>query len=133
MDTLFYRNLANNTGVFKYLIDAAEEEECKEIILVYYHLLASPKPLTPEELDDRIELWMEDKLNTKIDFDIEKTLNNLAAIRVPLKTVQGSEYNIKQVTLLQRDRSNRCQVLSLSEAKQAIDYVWDHLFDYASD
>lgn len=131
-ETLFYRNLANNSGVFKYLIDAAEEEECKEIILVYYHLLTSPEPLTPEALDDRIELWMEHKFGTKIDFDIEKTLRNLAAIKAPIKISQGSEYTIKQVTLLQRDRDNRCQVLPLNEAKQAIDYVWDHLFEYAS-
>ncbi|MGH8002305.1 MAG: TMEM143 family protein, partial [Brasilonema sp.] len=35
-DTLFFKNLANNAGVFQTLIDIAEEEECKEIILVYY-------------------------------------------------------------------------------------------------
>ena len=40
--------------------DAAEEEETKEIILVYYHLLTSPDPLTPAQLDDRIERWMEE-------------------------------------------------------------------------
>ena len=37
-ETLFFRNMANNAGVFQFLIDSAEEEECKEIILVYYHL-----------------------------------------------------------------------------------------------
>ena len=34
-ETLFFRNMASNVGVFQYIIDAAEEEECKEIILVY--------------------------------------------------------------------------------------------------
>ena len=70
-ETLFYRNIANNSGVFKYLIDVAEEEECKEIILAYYHLLISPTPLTSSELDDRIETWMEEKFGTIIDYDID--------------------------------------------------------------
>ncbi|MEM7592518.1 MAG: TMEM143 family protein [Cyanobacteria bacterium P01_A01_bin.83] len=131
-ETLFYRNLANNSGVFKYLIDAAEEEECKEIILVYYHLLVSSTPLTPSALDDRIELWMEQKLGTKIDFDIEKPLRNLAAVKAPIRSSQGSEYTVKQVSLLQRDRQNLCQVLPLSEAKSVLDYVWDNIFDYSS-
>ncbi|MCC0177919.1 DUF3754 domain-containing protein [Waterburya agarophytonicola K14] len=130
-ETLFYRNIANNTGVFKYIIDAAEEEECKEIILAYYHLLTSKKPLTPSQLDDRIEAWMEDNFDIKIDFDIEKPLGNLEEIKAEIKHIEDSTYTTKQVSLLQRDCKNfRCQVLPLTEAKQAIDYVWDNLFQY---
>ena len=129
-ETLFYRNIANNSGVFKYLIDAAEEEECKEIILAYYHLLTSDRPLTPSQLDDRIEAWMENNFDTKIDFDITKPLENLAAIKAKITSVSGNNYAGKTLSLLQRDRQNRCQVLPLTEAKQAIDYVWDNLFQY---
>ena len=130
-ETLFYRNIANNSGVFKYIIDAAEEEECKEIILVYYHLLTSKLSLTPTQLDDRIEAWMEDNFNTKIDFDIDKTLKNLAAIKGEISYQKDSTYATKQVALLQKElKSNRCQVLPLKQAKQAIDYVWDNLFQY---
>ncbi|MEM8674748.1 MAG: DUF3754 domain-containing protein, partial [Cyanobacteria bacterium P01_G01_bin.67] len=89
-------------------------------------------PLTPSALDDRIETWMEHKLGTKIDFDIEKPLRNLAAIKAPIKHSVDNEYSVKQVSLLQRDRQNHCQVLSLSEAKSTIDYVWDNIFDYSS-
>ncbi|WP_019506448.1 TMEM143 family protein [Pleurocapsa sp. PCC 7319] len=130
-ETLFYRNIANNSGVFNSLIDAAEEEECKEIILAYYHLLTSDTPLTALELDDHIESWMEDKLGTKIDFDIENPLRNLAAIKAEIKRSEDTTYAVKQVALLKRDRHNRCQVLPLAEAKQAIDYVWDHIFLYS--
>ena len=129
-ETLFYRNIANNTGVFHYLIDAAEEEECKEIILVYYHLLTSNKPLTPSQLDDRIETWMEERFNTIIDFDIDKPIRNLEAIKAKIKYSEGNTYALKQVSLLKRDRNLRCHVLSLTEAKQAIDYVWDNIFQY---
>ncbi|WP_242053080.1 hypothetical protein [Planktothricoides raciborskii] len=63
------------------MIDAAEEEECKEIILVYYHLLRNPEPMTPEELDDIIEQWMNEKFDPKIYFDIKGFLQNLQTIR----------------------------------------------------
>ena len=129
--TLFYRNIANNSGVFKYLIDAAEEEECKEIILVYYHLLTSKIALTPSQLDDRIESWMAEKFGTVIDFDIEKTLRNLSAIKAEVKYSEGNSYSIKQVTLLEKDRNNNCHTLPLKEAKRVMDSVWDRLFEYA--
>ncbi len=132
METLFYRNIANNSGVFQYLIDAAEEEECKEIILVYYHLLTSSSPLTAAELDDRIESWMLERFGTIIDFDIEKTLRNLAAIKATIQSNEANSYAVKQVSLLKRDRDNRCQALPLSEAKSVIDNVWDNIFDYSA-
>ncbi|MDJ0588558.1 MAG: TMEM143 family protein [Pleurocapsa sp. MO_226.B13] len=130
-ETLFYRNLANNTGVFQYLIDAAEEEECKEIILVYYHLLTSEQPLTASQLDDRIEIWMKEHFQVTIDFDIEKPLANLEAIKAEIKHSEGNTYAKKQVRLLSRDRyASSCQVLSIKEAKQVMDYVWDNIFQY---
>ena len=129
-ETLFYRNIANNSGVFKYLIDAAEEEECKEIILVYYHLLTSPKPLTPLQLDNQIESWMADKFGTVIDFDIEKPLRNLGEIKISDRQLHGNTYHLKQKALLKRDRHNLCHILPLNEAKQVLDWVWDNIFEY---
>ena len=129
-ETLFYRNIANNSGVFQYLIDVAEEEECKEVILAYYHLLTSPTPLTPSQLDDRIETWMLEKFGTVIDFDIENPLRNLAEIKAEIKNSDATAYAMKQVALLKRDRDSYCRVLPLSEAKQVMDLVWDNLFKY---
>jgi hypothetical protein len=130
-ETLFYRNIASSQGVFQYLIDAAEEEECKEIILVYYHLLTSNIPLTAEELDDRIEDWLETKFGTTIDFNIQHTLQNLATIQGEIKQQQSHIYSMKKISLLKRDRNNFYSVISLDEAKQVIDYVWDNAFHYA--
>ena len=129
-ETLFYRNIANNSGVFKYLIDAAEEEECKEIILVYYHLLTTPKALTPLQLDNQIESWMADKFGTVIDFDIEKPLRNLSEIEICDRQMLGNTYHLKQKALLKRDRHNLCHILPLNEAKQVLDWVWDNIFKY---
>lgn len=130
-ETLFYRNMANNSGVFQYLIDAAEEEECKEIILVYYHLLTSPEPLTASQLDSCIESWLDEQFNTKIDFDIAKPLQNLAEIKAEIKELEDSTYATKKVSILKQDKNQLYQVSSLSEAKTAMDYIWDNLFQYS--
>jgi hypothetical protein len=127
-DTLFFKNLANNTTVFQALIDAAEEEECKEIFLVYYHLLVSNQSLTPEELDNKIEEWMEEKFDTKIDFDINSPIRNLEAIKGKVQKDNGEWV---ETPLLWKDRKGCCQVLPLVEAKHVVDYVWDNIFSYS--
>lgn len=129
-DTLFFQNLANNASVFQMLIELAEEEECKEIILTYYHLLTSPTPLTPQQLDSRIEAWMENKLGTKINFDIQGPLKNLENIRGQI--IQSSEItdSESEIPLLTYNQQGACQVLSLDDAKMVIDYVWDNAFRY---
>ena len=129
-ETLFFKNLASNVSVFQSLIDSAEEEECKEIILVYYHLLTSSKSLTAEQLDDKIEAWMEEKLNTHIDFDIHGPLNNLEAIKASLVNTP-SESSIPRESLLTYD-GEHCKVLPLADAKKVIDYLWDNAFLYAN-
>jgi hypothetical protein len=129
-DTLFFRNIASNLGVFYSLIDAAEEEECKEIILVYYHLLTQPEPLTDRELDQQIEQWMQDKFGTIIDFDIQGPLQNLQQLRGELKTETGKA--IANVPLLTRDPQGRCHILPLHQAKTVVDSVWDGVFQYAN-
>lgn len=128
-DTLFFKNMANNASVFHSLVDAAEEEECEEIILAYYHLLTSKAALTPAQLDDRIESWMEHKFGTKIDFDINGPIGNLEAICGKIAKWEDQESKSK-VSLLSRDRQGCCHVLPLDEAKELLDYIWDNIFLY---
>ena len=129
-ETLFFNNLASNAGVFQSLIDAAEEEECKEIILVYYHLLTSSVPLTPEQLDNRIEAWMSEKFDTKIDFDINGPLRNLEAIRGKISLDSGS-VSESDLSLLRIDPQGYCHMLPLEQALKVMDYVWDNAYLYA--
>ncbi len=123
-DTLFFKNLANNTSVFQCLTDIAEEEECKEILLVYYHLLTSSEPLTPEQLDAKIEAWMLEKTGTQINFDIQGPLQNLQDIRGRRKESESEQ------PLLEYDAQGRCQIPSLQKARSILDYVWDNAFRY---
>ena len=61
--SLYFQNLDNNSGVFKYLLDDAEEEECKEIILAYYFLLNEKDQNHDEKsLDVRIEFSLSGRI-----------------------------------------------------------------------
>ena len=131
-ETLFFRKLAVNLGVFQSLIDAAEEEECKEVILVYYHLITSESRLKPEKLDNKIEAWMDTNFGTKIDFDIQNTLKSLTKIKGKIMRGEDGKNREIEKSLLTYDSQGNCQVLSLDEAKQVIDYVWDNVFSYAN-
>jgi hypothetical protein len=127
-DTLFFKNLVTNQGVLYSLTDAAEEELCKEAILVFYHLLTAAGPLDRMQLDNRIENWMQERFGTRIDFDIDKTLRGLTAIKADLPTGDG----IQERALLTVQDDGKLQVLPIEEAKQLIDYIWDHAFQYAN-
>jgi hypothetical protein len=77
---LYFKNLDNNAGVFHRLIDAAEEEECKEAFLAYYFLLQAEAPLSRQELDQKIEHWLFEKWQQRINFDIADALEKLESL-----------------------------------------------------
>lgn len=118
-DTLFFKNLVCNSGVFHSLVDAAEEEECKEIILAYYHLLTHENDLDTSTLDDLIENWFETQHDLALDFDIAKALEKMKRLAYEGKP------------LLWED-GNALKVQPLDEAKTLIDAVWDNIFSYNS-
>jgi len=80
---LYFQNLNSNAGVFTQLIDAAEEEECKEAILAYYFLWTEPDcGRDPESLDARIERFLHEELGRKADFQIDDALRKLEKLEV---------------------------------------------------
>lgn len=109
-DNLYFKNLDNNAGVFHHLIDAAEEEECKEVILAYYFLLASRDGLSKEQLDSTIENWFVQKFGFDIDFEIEDALNKLIRFGMVEQT------------------NNIFKANSIAKAQTALDTKWDDLF-----
>lgn len=129
-DTLFFRNLDCNAGVFHRVMDEAEEEECKEIILAYYHLATNPQGMTKEGLDDFIENWLEQKFNTKIDFAVEKALEQLESLRGKIVEDGQKEENLPVRTVVEKDSKGVYKALSLDESKTIVDYIWDNYFDY---
>ena len=111
-ENLYFKNLDNNAGVFHHLIDVAEEEECKETILAYYHLLTSKQPLTAAELDKKIELWFVDKYKCTLDFEMHDALAKLVRFDL-VKEIKG-KYLAKP----------------LSDSNKQLDSLWDGYFNY---
>jgi len=124
-EQLFFRNLATNRSVFHRLVDSAEEEEGKEMILVLHHLLTGPaEGLTRSELDARIEGWMEERFGEAIDFDIAGALGNLANRRGP--TRDGAD-----AALVEEGPDGRLRALPVEDAKHVLDHLWDSAYGYA--
>jgi len=125
-EQLFFRNLATNRSVFHRVIDSAEEEEAKEMLLVFYHLISSPEEkLTRETLDAKIEKWMEERLGSMIDFDIDGPLGNLTKLRGPAR-------DGKEVALVETGEDGILRTVPLEDAKHVLDHLWDNAFNYAN-
>jgi hypothetical protein len=112
-DNLYFKSLDNNAGVFHTLIDAAEEEDFKEVLLAYTFLLNSEEGLSKSALDEKIEAWFMSKYNCHLDFEISDAIEKLE--RMQLVTFKGDIY----------------QAISLAQAKQHLDKRWDSLFQYS--
>ena len=111
--SLYYQNLDNNAGVFYHLIDKAEEQECREVILAYFCLWRSAATgWTSADLDDYIELELERLANLKVDFEIGDALEKLDRLGLVEKT--GDRYRAKP----------------LQAAQERLDYLWDNYFQY---
>jgi Protein of unknown function (DUF3754) len=80
--SLYYQNLDNNSGVLYRLLDAAEEQECREAILAYFYLLkfAETDGLTESMIDDLVEEELERTAGIKVDFEIDDALRKLDRI-----------------------------------------------------
>lgn len=111
-DSLYFKNLGNNSGVFHSLLDASEEEELKEAILAYVFLRKEGKALSADELDRKIEQWFMERFQSDLDFDVEDALGKLSRIGL------GSH------------SKGKWSVLPIKGALRRIDEIWDGLFDY---
>lgn len=111
-DSLYFKNVGNNSGAFYSLLNSSEEEALKETILAYTFLNKSKNPLTAQELDSQIESWFASQLNTELDFDVNDALLKLKAIGLGIET------------------NEKWEVIPLNEALIKIDELWDNVFDY---
>lgn len=111
-ENLYFKNLDNNAGVFHHLIDAAEEEECKETILAYYHLYIADRSMSIKDLDRHIEQWFSDRYQCELDFEMQDALDKLIRLQL-VEEVEG-KYRAK----------------SLSISNKQLDCLWDGFFNY---
>lgn len=113
-DNLYFKNLDNNAGVFHTLIDAAEEEDCKEALLAYSFLLNfGSAGISAEELDEKIEHWFMQQHQCVLDFDVADALNKL--VRMNIISQSNDIFKAKP----------------LREACAILDDYWDNIYQSA--
>lgn len=125
--TLFFKSISVNAGVFQCLIDAAEEEECKEALLAYYHLLTAGRTFTKEELDQYIENWFVENHQTHVDFDVEDALEKLKKLKSTIEMPNGK---VEERAIVERNDDGTLQVLPLDQSIRVLDCIWDNIFRY---
>lgn len=108
--SLYFKNLDNNAGVFYRLVNDAEEEECKEAVLAYYFLLSSEQAMSRPELDRKIEHWLASKWHCKVDFEIDDALAKLLALQLVTET------------------DDKLTVVSIEKGIRILDKRWDDYF-----
>ncbi len=106
-ENLYFKTLADGPGVLFTILDAAEEEDTKELLLAYRCLLDGPR--TAAEVDAAVESWLRDGAGVTLDFEISDALTKLAALG--LATGEGE----------------RCRALALTEARGRLLQLWDEL------
>ncbi len=109
--SLYFQNLDNNSGVFKNLIDDAEEQECKEAIIAYYFLLTEGER-SEKELKKRVENFFEEELKQTVCFEVEDAIRKL-----------------EEDGIVKR-KKEELSAVSIDEALAIIDYKWDNFFKY---
>lgn len=107
---LYFKNLDNNAGVFHRIANDAEEEECKEAILAYYFLLINEQGLSREALDGKIEHWLQEKWQCRVNFEIDDALNKLRTLK------------------LVSEADDRFQAVSIQQGIKNLDDRWDNYF-----
>jgi Protein of unknown function (DUF3754) len=112
-DNIYYRNVNNNSGIFDYVIGAAEEQQVKEAFLAYHFLHVANSPPLASELDSRVEEWLRATFAVDVDFDVGEAVDKL-----------------EQLGLLRRD-GERLIVAPFDEAYSTLRGVWGSLFPAA--
>jgi hypothetical protein len=95
--SLYYQNLDNNAGVINRLLDEAEEQEVREVLLAYFHLwrFAVDRAWTADELDGHVETDLEKRLNLRVDFEIGDALGKLERLQLLMK--DGDGYRVRPI------------------------------------
>jgi hypothetical protein len=111
-DNIYFKNVNNNAGVFETLINAAEDQEVKEVILAYHSLLTAGPAAHAGELDRRIENWLKATFQIDADFEVGDALSKLEGLGF----------------LTQKD--GKIAAVPLPDALARLDSLWDRLYDF---
>lgn len=114
--SLYFQSLANNASALTLLVDTAEAEELKEMLLAYFVLyIERDQDYTREALDRRVEQWLRDQFGVEADFEIGDALRKL----------------VEKGLIAERDGAHSVlKVYDLPTALRRLDKVWDEFFKF---
>ncbi len=89
--SLYYQNLDSNAGVFHRIMDEAEDQDLREVLLAYFYLwrYATERGWGCAELDDYVELDLERRLQLRVDFEIEDAMGKLESVGIVQRVGEG--------------------------------------------
>ncbi len=107
--SLYYQNLDNNGGVLFRLLDEAEEQEIREVLLAYFFLwrYGGERGWTAAELDFYIELDLKKRVPAEVNFEIIDALNKLLRAGIVEKI------------------DDRYRALPIDAAQEKLDISWE--------
>jgi len=110
---LYYQNLDNNAGVFHRLLDEAESQECREVLIAYFLLWkqAPESGWTETELDRASESFIRSLIEVEVDFECHDALAKL--LRLGLAERRDPEHYV---------------AVSPNRSLERLDAAWDRAF-----
>ncbi|MDX2275782.1 MAG: DUF3754 domain-containing protein [Hyphomonadaceae bacterium] len=113
-DTVYFRNIANNTGVIDLLIGAGEDQDAKEAMVAYALLAKSDHPMGKGELDMAAEDFIRTQLGLDLNFEIGDALAKLERLNL-VRSVDGNYSAVPP-----------------REALTLLDAAWDNVFNFSA-
>lgn len=123
---LYYQGLANNACVLNRLVNTAEDEEVKEMLLAYYILhLQKDAEATKEELDRAVEQWLHDEFKLDINFEIDDALGKLQEKElVEVHQTPDPDTGTTRKSF---------KALDIKTSLRIMDRMWDNIFPFANE
>ncbi len=135
--SLYFQNLANNSSMLAHVIDAAEAEQCKELLLAYFLLYVErDRDFTQEQLDRRAEQWLASEFGVTVDFDISSAVQKLVdkelVVQRQRPAPRGADGNPPGVTAAElgtRVGNAVLKVYDLPSSLCRLNEAWDDCFE----
>jgi hypothetical protein len=112
--SLYFQNLDNNAGVLYTLLNEAEEQEFREIVLAYWLLWrGGMQSARPSELDEAAEKWLLGRCKLAVDFEVSDALAKL-----------------QRLGMAEQSPGGRWRAVAIETALETLDRAWDGQFAY---
>lgn len=109
---MYFKGMANDSPVLTYIVDLAESQEVKEAVLAYVFLSSNPNGISEDQLDERVENWLEQTFGVIVDFEVDDALSKLSDMK------------------LLRSDNGHYTVVDPHVALEILDDYWDGLYDF---